>query len=143
MEIFVYRQGGDSVEEGFSPADLPELLRDKTNVVWVDLLGETPEQVANATDLLANTFKFHHLTIEDAIETRNQPKIEAFPDYFYFIVHGVKPDETSSSNFVTKELDGYLGENFVVTFHKERFRSIKIVKQQLRNSTFSCRRGAA
>jgi magnesium transporter len=143
MEIFVYRHGSDSVEEGFSPGDLPELLSDKTNVVWVDLLGETPEQIEFATDILTNTFKFHHLTIEDAIETRNQPKIEAFPDYLYFTVHGVKPDETSSSNFATKELDGYLGENFVVTFHKERFQSIKAVKQQLRSSPFSCRRGAA
>src|SRR5688572_3528024 len=143
MEIFVYRQGSESVEEGFSPEELPALLSDKTNVVWVDLLGETPEQIEQATGILSNVFKFHHLTIEDAIETRNQPKIEAFTDYFYFIVHGVKPDETTSSNFVTKELDGYLGENYVVTFHKERFRSIKLVKQQLRSSPFACRRGPA
>jgi magnesium transporter len=143
MEIFVYRQGAESVEEGFSPEELPELLADKTNVVWVDLLGETPEQVAQATEILSGYFKFHHLTIEDAIETRNQPKIEAFPEYMFFIVHGVRPEETSSSNFVTKELDGYLGDNYVVTFHKERFRSIKTVKQQLRSSTFACRRGAA
>jgi magnesium transporter len=142
MEIFVYRKGSETVEEGFSSDQLPELLADKTNVIWVDLMGETPEQVDNAVDILTNVFKFHHLTIEDSIETRNQPKIEAFPNYFYFIVHGVKPDETSSFNFATKELDGYLGDNFVVTFHKERFRSIKIVKQQLRNSPFACQRGA-
>lgn len=143
MEIFVYRQGATTVEEGFTPDQLPELLADKTNVVWVDLLGETPEQVEQATSILTNIFKFHYLTVEDSIETRNQPKIEAFPDYFYFIVHGVKPDETSSTNFVTKELDGYLGDNYVVTFHKERFRSIKVIKQHLRSSTFACRRGAS
>ena len=143
MEIFVYRQGSQTVDEGFTPDQLPELLADKTNVVWVDLLGETDEQVQQAIDILTNIFRFHHLTVEDSIETRNQPKIEAFPDYFYFIVHGVKPDETSSTNFVTKELDGYLGDNYVVTFHKERFRSIKVIKQNLRNSTFACRRGAA
>lgn len=143
MEILVYRSGCENVESGFGADDLPELLADKTNVVWVDLLGETPEQVAQAVDILKNTFQFHHLTIEDAIETRNQPKIEGFPDYFYFIVHGVKPDETSSSNFVTKELDGYLGENFVVTVHRERFRSIKTVKKQLQSSPLVCQRGAA
>ncbi len=139
----MYRQGSETVDEGFAPDQLPELLADKTNVVWVDLLGETEEQTQQAVDILTNIFKFHHLTVEDSIETRNQPKIEAFPDYFYFIVHGVKPDETSSTNFVTKELDGYLGDNYVVTFHKERFRSIKIIKQNLRNSTFACRRGPA
>ena len=67
------------------------------------------------------------------METRNQPKVEAFPDYFYFIVHGVK-NETNSANFVTKELDGYLGENFVVTFHNEQFRSIENVKRQIRST---------
>lgn len=143
MEIILYRKGAESIETDFTFEQLPELLADKSNVVWVDLLGETPEQLAQAVDILTNVFHFHHLTIEDAVETRNQPKIEAFTDYFYFIVHGVKPDETSSTNFVTKELDGYLGDNFVVTFHKERFRSIKVVKKQLQSSTFACRRGAA
>ena len=143
MEIFLYRKGSDEVEEGFTKEDLPVLLADETNVVWVDLQGETQEQAQEAKDILLNIFNFHYLTIEDCMETRNQPKIEAFPNYFYFIVHGVKPEETSSVNFTTKELDGYLGKNFVVTFHVERFRSIKRVKNQIRSNTFICQRGAA
>jgi magnesium transporter len=142
MEIFVYRKGETKVEENFSFDDLPALLQDKDNLVWVDFLAESAAEVAVAQDLMLNVFNFHHLTIEDCIETRNQPKVEAFPDYFYFIVHGVRPD-TNSANFKTKELDGYLGENFVVTFHLERFQSIKNVKDQIRKSTFICRRGAA
>lgn len=143
MEILVYRPGSDRVEEGFAAEDLPELLDDKDAVIWVDFLGETPEQVDEARTILLDVFKFHHLTVEDCIETRNQPKVEAFPNYIYFIVHGIKPGETGPGNFVTKELDGYLGENFVVTFHDQRFRSIKIVKQQIRASHFACTRGAA
>jgi len=143
MEVFVYRKGSDEVEEGFTKEDLPALLADKTNVVWVDLQGETPEQAREAKDILLNVFNFHYLTVEDCLETRNQPKVEAFPDYFYFIVHGVKPEETSPVNFTTKELDGYLGENYVITFHVERFRSIKKVKNQIRSNNFVCQRGAA
>lgn len=143
MEIYCYRKGAHSVEEGFTRDELPELLADETNVVWVDLQGETPEHLAEAKDVLLNIFKFHHLTVEDCVETRNQPKVEAFEKYLYFIVHGIKPGETNAANFVTKELDGYLGSNFVVTFHVERFRSIKDVKKQIRSSTFACQRGAA
>jgi len=143
MEIFVYRNGANQIEENFSAADLPELLADKKNVVWVDLLGETDEQIAEVKSVLLNVFKFHHLTVEDCLETRNQPKVEAFSDYLYFIVHGIKPEETNSANFLTKELDGYLGDNYVVTFHNERFQSIKEVKRQIHNNTFACRRGAA
>lgn len=143
MEIFVYRKDAEKVEEGFTREELPALIADPTNVVWVDLQGETEEHLAEAKDVLLNVFKFHYLTVEDCIETRNQPKIESFEDYIYFIVHGIKPNETNPSNFVTKELDGYLGPNFVVTFHVLRFRSIKTVKEKIRKSTFVCKRGAA
>ncbi len=143
MEIFVYRKGAEQVEEGFSRDDLPGLLADQSNLVWVDLHGENEEQIEEAKDVMLNVFKFHHLTVEDCLETRNQPKIEAYDKYLYFIVHGIKPEETNPSNFVTKELDGYLGSNFVVTFHILRFRSIKTVKQHLRSSAFHCKRGPA
>lgn len=143
MEILVYRKGAEQVEEGFSRADLPDLLADQSNVVWVDLQGETEACIEEAKDVLLNDFKFHYLTVEDCIETRNQPKVEAYDKYIYFIVHGIKPEETNPSNFVTKELDGYLGSNFVVTFHIQRFRSLKTVKQHLRSSPFHCKRGAA
>lgn len=143
MEVFVYRQGSDSIEEGFDVDDLPALLADRTNVVWVDLRGETPDEALSSKHVLENIFKFHHLTIEDCLETRNQPKVEIFADYIYMIVHGVKPDETTSSNFVTKELDVFLGENFLVTFHAQRFRSVKNVKQHVRDNTFICQRGVA
>lgn len=142
MEVFLYRKGADEVEEGFTKDDLPALLADETNLVWVDLQGESPETAAEAKDILLNIFHFHYLTVEDCLETRNQPKVEGFPNYFYFIFHGVKT-ETNSANFVTKELDGYLGKNFVVTFHVERFRSIKKVKTQIRANPFACQRGAA
>jgi magnesium transporter len=143
MEIFVYRKGGRGVEEGFSTDELPDLLNDKSNLIWVDLRGETPEQVEQAKYVLLDIFNFHPLTVEDCIETRNQPKVEAFPSYIYFIIHAIKPGETAPANFVTKELDGYLGENYVVTFHTQRFRSIKAVKTQIRASHFSCSRGPA
>ncbi|HBR57217.1 MAG TPA: magnesium and cobalt transport protein CorA [Blastocatellia bacterium] len=142
MEIFVYKRGADSIEEGYEKKDLPELLADKRNVVWVDLLGEKPEQIEETKDVLANIFHFHPLTIEDCIETRNQPKIEAFSNYVYFILHGIISDQTHPSNFVTKELDCFLGDNFVVTFHLERFRSIKTVKQHIRSNTFIAERGS-
>ena len=142
MEIFAYRNG-DTVEEGFKFSELPELLKEKDAVIWVDLLGENPEQVEEAKRIMLEVFRFHPLTVEDCVETKNQPKVEAFADYFYFIIHGIKPGETGPGNFVTKELDGFLGPNYLVTFHTERFRSIKDVKKQIRTSTFACRRGAA
>jgi len=143
MEIFVYRKDGVKIEEGFARDDLPELLADQTNLVWVDLQGETHEQLETAREVMLNVFAFPALIIEECFETRRQPKIEGFDDFVYFVVHGIKPGETNAANFVTKELDGFLGSNYLVTFHIQRFLSIKAVKQKIHNSTYICKRGVA
>ena len=143
MEILVYKHEWAEVRDGFETNDLPDLLADKDAVIWVDLLGEDLAAEDEAKALLLDVFKFHYLTVEDCIETRNQPKIEAFPDYIYCIIHGVVPGVTTSVNFATKELDIYLGPNYVVTYRKRDFRSITTVKEQIRTSTFACSRGAA
>ncbi len=137
MEIFVYHKGADHIDEGFPVEKLPELLADKESLVWIDM--EQPNEKDN--ELLSDVFHFHPLTIEDAIETRNHPKVESYTNYLFLIVHGVTM-QTNSTNFVTRELDIYLGANFVLTYHHESFRSINAVKSQIRTNTFHCERGA-
>lgn len=137
MEIFVYHNGGDHVDEGFSADKLPELLSNKESLIWIDI--EQPTKKDNR--ILSDVFHFHPLTIEDAVETRNHPKVESYNNYLFLIVHGVTM-ETNTTNFVTRELDIYLGANFVLTYHHESFRSINAVKSQIRANTFHCERGA-
>lgn len=136
MEVFVYARDTGKVEEGFPEKELPAFLNDPNTLVWIDFENPAEDDVK----VLSEVFKFHPLTIEDALETRNHPKVEAFNGYIFFIVHGVK-NETDSHNFVTKELDGFLGKNYLVTFHYEKFRSIDEVKRQIRASGFAFQRG--
>ncbi|HEU4434994.1 MAG TPA: magnesium/cobalt transporter CorA, partial [Pyrinomonadaceae bacterium] len=51
--------------------------------------------------------------------------------------------DTSPDRFNTIELDGFLGKNYVITYHHNTFRSINNVKQLLRTSPILCRRGPA
>ena len=119
MEILVYRKGKTKIEENFTVADLPELLKDESAVIWVDMEQPT----AADEQVLLDVFEFHPLTVEDCRENRHYPKIEEFPGYLYFIVHGVRAD-TSPDRFNTIELDGFLGSNYVITYHHDSFRSI-------------------
>jgi magnesium transporter len=137
MEIFLYRQGADRVEEGFTVEQLPDLLKNEADVVWVDM--ESPTEADER--VLLEVFSFHPLTVEDCRENRHYPKIEEFPGYLYFIVHGVRAD-TSPDHFNTIELDGFLGRNYVITYHHDMFRSINNVKQLIRTSPVACKRGA-
>jgi magnesium transporter len=138
MEILVYRHGERKVTEGVPVEQLPELLQDQSAVIWVDM--ESPTEADE--QVLLDVFSFHPLTVEDCRENRHYPKVEEFPGYIYFIVHGVTSD-TSPDRFNTIELDGFLGSNYVITYHHESFRSINNVKQLLRTSPIACQRGPA
>ncbi|MBC7910509.1 MAG: magnesium/cobalt transporter CorA [Pyrinomonadaceae bacterium] len=138
MDIFVYRPGADRVEEDFTVAQLPQLLQDESLTIWVDMENPTDED----DRVLLDVFKFHPLSVEDCRADRHHPKVEEFPEYLYFILHGVTAN-TDSVQFNTIELDGFLGRNFVVTYHHDLFRSINNVKQTVRSSPISCQRGPA
>jgi magnesium transporter len=136
MEILVYREGAHKVESGFTVEQLPELLQDEKAVIWVDM-----EEPTEADDrILLDVFHFHPLTVEDCRENRHYPKVEEFPNYVYFIIHGVTAN-TTPDHFNTIELDGFLGPNYVITYHHETFRSITNVKKLLATSPMACQRG--
>ena len=138
MEIIVYREGAEKIESGFTVEQLPELLKNEKAVIWVDM-----DKPTEADDqILLNVFRFHPLTVEDCRETRNYPKVEEFPGYLYFILHGVQAD-TSPDHFNTIELDAFIGSNYVITYHHDEFRSINNVKKLLSTSPVLCQRGAA
>jgi magnesium transporter len=138
MEIVVYREGAEKIETDFTAEQLPALLKEEKSVIWVDMEGPTGVEER----ILLDVFHFHPLTIEDCRETRNYPKVEEFPGYLYFIVHGVRAD-TSPDHFNTIELDAFLGPNYVITYHHDMFRSINNVKKLLSTSPVVCQRGPA
>jgi magnesium transporter len=142
IEIYAYQNGENEVRENIHPDELPGLLKDEEAVIWVDVDVRNDEDLREAERMYAEIFGFHYLTIEDCREARNQPKVEEFPDYLFFIVHGMK-SKAHTSNFITKELDGYLGSNFVVTNRNEDFRSIDLVKKRVLANTRVFQRGAA
>lgn len=142
MEIFAYKKGTGKLREDVTINELPELIGDDETVIWVDLNVSNQNELAAAESLYLDVFNFHHLTLEDCREERNQPKVEAFEGYLFFIVHGVKP-KTQSAKFITKELDGFLGHNYVVTNRDEEFASIDSVKEYIRAHPRALDRGAA
>ena len=142
MKIFAYKKGAVELREDVSTKELPMLLADEEMVLWIDLDVRDSKDLKIAEDLYVNVFKFHRLTVEDCREYRNQPKAEAFAEYLFFIVHGVKT-KTNTANFVTKELSGYLGKNFVVTNRNDDFRTIEAVQKRIRKNPTLLDRGAA
>ncbi len=110
----MYRSG----KGGFT-TDLPSIhwrvaLRDPDGVLWVDFSQEPPEAVE---PLLRDVFQFHPLAIDDALRETHVPKIDNWGDYAYAVLHGVAYD-SEEIKLGVRELDVFLGRNYLVTHHK-------------------------
>ena len=92
---------------------------------WVDLEDPTPEE----TLVLEKVFHFHPLAIEDCVADLHHPKVDDYEEYLFLVVHGVRFD-VPTGVFVTRELDIFLGRNYLVTFHRGEMRSIKAAREQ-------------
>ena len=94
-------------------------------ILWVDLFRPTKEECA----LLSEVFHFHPLAIDDCMRPAFRPKVDAFDDHLFLILHG--PDlSTPDREMRTRELDIFLGHNFLVTIHSTPLRSIEHALQQ-------------
>lgn len=99
----------------------PAWLRpDSDALFWVDLAQPTPEEGR----ILSETFRFHELSVEDALASIHHPKVESYDGYLYTILHGID-FEAARQRFATHDVDFFLGERFLVTVHDGRSRSVR------------------
>jgi magnesium transporter len=116
ITIYVHRNG----ETNRAPRIEPQWLDPASNVVlWVDLADPSPDEARVLTDV----FHFHPLSIEDALSEIHSPKVEQYPGYLYLILHGIDFDQ-AERQFATRDVDFFLGRNYLVTVNDGRSRSI-------------------
>ena len=103
------------------PQEFPRLIRNRRGLLWVDFVSEPPE----IAQPILESFKFHHLAIDDALQETHAPKIDDWGDYLYIVLnymHLVK--NTDPWDTEVDELDIFLGRNFVITHHDNPVASI-------------------
>lgn len=110
-----------SVRTDIPPSEFHRLLRDRKGLLWVDFTSE-PSETAQP---ILESFGFHHLAIEDALQQTHAPKIDDWGDYLYIVLnymHLVKATEPWDTEI--DELDIFLGRNYVITHHDNPVGSI-------------------
>jgi magnesium transporter len=78
--------------------------------------------------LLSEVFGFHPLAVEDAVSALQFPKIETYPGYLYVVLHGIHA-EPQHTQFATRDVDFFLGRNYLVTVHDGDSRSINAIRE--------------
>lgn len=90
--------------------DVPSLLGRADGFVWVDL----PECDETARSLLADVFGFHPLAVQDCTRRTHVPKVHAYPDHAFVILHAPEPE---AGHIHLLELDQFVGSRYLVTVH--------------------------
>jgi len=104
---------------------LEQLTGNDISWYWVDF--ESPDQ--EEIKLLSDYFKFHPLAIEDCLENLERPKMDYYDTYTFFIFHALGQDTLDPL-----EIDLFIGDNYVVTFHKSQLEEISSVHQKIINN---------
>jgi magnesium transporter len=95
-----------------------------TAMVWVDLARPTDEE----SQILADLFHFHPLSIEDAQSKLQYPKVEPYPGYLYLILHGIDVRRGPEA-FATRDVDFFIGATYLVTVHDGESPSITQLRE--------------
>ena len=116
ISVYVHENGQTRVVDRVDPAWLDAASQ---VTFWADMAGPGEEEFR----VLADLFRFHPLAIDDARSTLQFPKVEVYPGYLYLVLHGIDA-EVGSRHFSTRDVDFFLGRNYLVTVHDGRSRSI-------------------
>ncbi len=101
---------GAGVEE-HSVEELAALLDRDEGIVWVDI----PTCDEEAVRVLSEVFGFHPLAIKDCKERNFVPKVHAYPDCLFFVLHAPERGKVGHVHYI--ELDQFIGRNYLVTIH--------------------------
>ncbi len=117
LTVYVHTNGETICAAAVDPAWLDPA---SPVTIWADLAAPTSDEIR----LLAEVFHFHPLAIEDAQSTLQFPKIEPYQGYVYMVLHGIDL-KSDQHHFATRDIDFFIGRNYLVTIHDGQSRSIE------------------
>jgi magnesium transporter len=106
------------------PAGLAATLAAQDAVLWADVTGPS----AGDLTTLREVFHFHPLALEDTTNQHQRPKAEEYGDHLFVILNPAKP---SNAGGLFRELDVFVGANYLVTVHPEPEPVVEIVERRL------------
>ena len=91
--------------------ELEMLLARDDGLVWVDI----PVCDEEAARVLSEVFGFHPLAVQACIERNAVPKVRAYRDHIFVILHAPELGKGGHVHYI--ELDQFIGPHYLVTVH--------------------------
>jgi magnesium transporter len=100
-------------------ADISDLREEEGNIIWADVSDPTSRDFEE----LAEEFGFHHLSIEDCQNAHQRPKVEEYTGYYFIVLYEAEL-AGPTDRLELRELNIFLGKNYLVTVHSRPIRAI-------------------
>jgi magnesium transporter len=136
----LYRTKDGGLRTDLRPEEFPAALGDADGLLWVALQGESPEV---CEPILRQTFGFHPLAVDDALEEAHVPKIDDWGHYLYLVLHGAVLDREGDEGIGTSELDVFVGGNYLVTHQTQPITAVDRTWTACQRDERLLQRGAA
>src|SRR5690242_16654655 len=120
ISVFVHRNGATGCTDRVDPQWVAPA---SGAMLWVDIVDISEAE----GKLLLDLFHIHPLAVEDALSVTQFPKIEPYPQYLYVVLHGID-FEAAKHEFATRDVDFFLGPNYLITVHDGNSRSIATLR---------------
>jgi magnesium transporter len=101
-------------------------LIDKPGLLWLDL----DDPMSKSLDELAARYNFHELAVEDCRHAIQLAKLDYYDGYSFIIVNTTHYTE-KPCEVVIKEIDVFLGPDYIVTVHTGESRAVLEVEKGL------------
>jgi magnesium transporter len=105
--------------------ELSELRVESGNLLWVeaDVATLSDKEIA----LIADEFSLHPLAVEDAVRTRQRPKLESYEGHLFVVFHELNEvdDQLEASQIAC-----FIGKRYLITLHSGAERIISEAKRR-------------
>jgi magnesium transporter len=115
-------RNGVLVDENFDLAAVSEHLDDLDAVVWVDLCSPEIDEL----QLVAAELGVHNLAVEDAVHSRQRPKLDRYEDHSFLSAYAVR-FQAHTAEIVTSEVAAFIESRALVTIRKDEGFDIEAV----------------
>lgn len=105
--------------QNFPAAQISDHCSTNGNIVWADVSDPTSQDFID----LAEEFNFHPLSIEDCQKPHQRPKVEEYKGYYFIVLYEAEL-AGPHDHLELRELNIFLGANFLVTVHSRPIRAI-------------------
>ena len=130
IRALYYNQNGE-LRTGLTLDEITAALQDIQSLLWVDFEATPAEE---DEPILRQTFGFHPLAIDDALQETHVPKLDDWGSYLYIVIHAVAYND-DQEDVETLELDVFLGHHYLVTHHDQPLEPLNRVWTSLQRDT--------